>query len=171
MRLAVVAGVLVLSLAACSQDAKRVASEAVPPEQALEGGTRVHASIQDALSSRSNKKGDTLHAIVSGNVNGPHGGVVIPAGSNATLTVKELEPGTDQASPEGRLKLVVTSVTVNGEAYPVKADLDPVPNHLEMRSTSTDEAKGRVRATRDVVVSAGTPIAFVLTSSLKVSAK
>lgn len=165
------AGLLVLCLAACTGDVKPATREPLPPEQALASGARIGATLQDAVTSRTNKKGDTLHAIVSGNVNGPHGGVVIPAGSSATLTIRELEPGNDQANPEGRLLLVVSSVTVNGESYPVSADLEAVPSHLEARNTPTDEAKGKGRARRDVVVSAGTPIVFALTNSLKVSAK
>ena len=165
------AGMLVLCLAACGGDVKPAAGDTLPPERALASGARVGATLQDPLTSLTNKKGDTLHAIVSGNVTGPRGGVVIPAGSSATLTVAELEPGNDQTRPEGRLMLVVSSVTVNGETYPVAADLDPVPHHLAVRTTPTDEAKGKGRVSRDVVVSAGTPIVFALTSSLKVSAK
>ena len=171
MAKAVLAGMLVLGLAACTDGAAKVARDGAPSEQLLVGGTRVTATIQDSLSSRTNKAGDTLHAIVSGDVRGPHGGVVIPAGSSASLTIALLEPGSDQVNPEGRLSLVVSSVTVNGEQYPVSADLDPVPHHLQVRTASTDQDPGGRSARRDVVVSAGTPIVFALTNSLKVSAR
>ena len=171
MKELLVTGMLVMCFAACSGDVKPATHEPPPPEQALAGGTRVGATLQDAMTSRTNKKGDTLHAIISANVIGPHGGVVIPAGSTATLIVRELEPSNEQANPDGRLSLVVSSVTVNGDSYPVSADLEPVPHHLEVRNTPTDETKGSDRARRDIVVSAGTPIVFALTNSLKVSAK
>jgi hypothetical protein len=175
MKRVVLTGMLVMCLApclaACTGGAAKTAGENAPPEQALAGGTRVRATIQDAVSSQSNVKGDTLHAIVSSNVNGPHGGVVIPAGSSAKLTVALLEPGNDQTNPEGRFALKVSSVTVNGEEYPVTADLETVPHHLEVRTTSTKEAKGGSGARRDVVVSAGTPIVFALTNSLTLSAR
>ena|SRR5665213_4222037 len=171
MKRVILTGMAVLALAACTKGAANAAPQSAPAEQALAGGTRVRATIQDAVSSRSNVKGDTLRAIVSGNVNGAHGGVVIPAGSSAKLTIALLEPGNDQINPEGRLALVVSSVTINGEEYPVTADLEPVPHHLEVRSTPAHEAKGSQGARRDVVVSAGTPIAFALTNSLKVSAR
>lgn len=167
----VLTGMLVMCLAACSSGAAKTAGENAPPEQALSGGTRVRATIQNAVSSASNVKGDTLRAIVSGNVNGPHGGVVIPAGSSAKLTIALLEPGSDHTTPGGRFALKVSSVTVNGEEYPVTADLEPVPHHLEVRATSTNEARGGQGARRDVIVSAGTPIVFALTNSLKVSAR
>lgn len=171
MTRAVLAGMLVLGLAAYTGGAAKAARDGAPPEQLLAGGTRVSATIQDSLSSRASKTGDMLHAIVSGDVKGPHGGVVIPAGSSARLTIALLEPGNDQRSPEGRLSLVVSSVTVNGEQYPVSADLDPVPHHLQVRTASTDQDPGGRSARRDVVVSAGTPIVFALTNSPKVSAR
>jgi hypothetical protein len=120
MAKAVLAGMLVLGLAACTGGAAKVARDGVPPEQLLGGGTRVSATIQDSLSSRTNNTGDTLHAIVSGDVKGPHGGVVIPAGSSASLTIALLEPGSDQVS----------------------ADLDSVPHHLQVRTASTDRDRG-----------------------------
>src|ERR1035437_10037515 len=135
MAKAVLAGMLVLGLAACTGGAAKVARDGVPPEQLLGGGTRVSATIQDSLSSRTKETGDTLHA------------------------------------PEERLSLVVSSVTVNGEQYPVSADLDPVPHHLQVRTASTDRDPGGRSVRRDVVVSAGTPIVFALTNSLKVSAR
>jgi hypothetical protein len=109
-------------------------------DRLLASGTRVDASIQEALSSRTNKAGQTLRAVVSLNVKGAGGGVVIPAGSTVTLTIAQLEPGSDQVRPEGRLSLVVSSVTVNDQTYPVTANLEPVPHILQGRGITTDEA-------------------------------
>jgi len=108
--------------------------------RSLASGTRVDATIQDALSSRTNKAGETLRATVSGDVKDARGDVVIPAGSTVTLTIAQLEPGSDQVRPEGRLSLVVSSVTVNGQEHPVTANLEPVPHHLQGRGVTTDEA-------------------------------
>jgi hypothetical protein len=173
---AVVAAVLVLGLGACTNGAAKdtpiadaTRSDGVRFEQSLARGTRVRATIQSAISSLTDKPGQILRAIVSGDVKGEHGGVVIPAGSDATLTIAQLEPGSDQLRPEGRLSLVVSSVNVNGQEYPLTADLAPVPNHLEGRAMTADEA---VRHTyRDVIVSAGTPIVFTLSHTLNVSAR
>ena len=164
-------GALILGLAACRASDEKTVRETPLTEQALAIGARVSATIQDSLSSRTNKKGDTLRAIVSANVTGTQGGVVIPAGSNATIIVATIEPGTDPTNPEGSLSLVVSSVTVNGVAYPIAAALETVPHHLQVRATSTAQAPGGRDARRDVIVSAGTPIVFSLTKSLLVAAK
>jgi hypothetical protein len=108
--------------------------------RSLASGARVDATIQDALSSRTNKAGESLRATVSRDVKDARGDVVIPAGSTATLRIEQLEPGSDQVRPEGRLSLVVSSVTVNGQEYQVAASLEPVPHHLQGRGVTTDEA-------------------------------
>jgi hypothetical protein len=145
-------GLLAVGVVACTggaakdlpnQDATATAATGTPGSRAghtLASGARVGATIQDALSSRTNKAGETLRATVSGDIRDTRGGVVIPAGSTATLTIEQLEPGSDQVRPEGRLALAVSSVTVNGREYPVTASLEPVPHHLQGRGVTTDEA-------------------------------
>jgi hypothetical protein len=172
MMKAVLCGTLVLCLAACggesardvtSLDARR--SDGARAEESLVRGTRVSASIQTALSSRTNRPGESVHAIVSVDVKGEHGGVVIPSGSDVTLTVAQLESGSDAGVPEGRFALAVTSLTVYGKTYPMKATLDVVPRHLESIAVAGEAVR------RDVVVSAGTPIELTLAKSLNVPAK
>lgn len=211
------AGAVMLGLAACADSAAKNAPEdagaspgaaATARARSLESGARVAATLQSALSSRTNKAGETMRALVSLNVTDARGRVVIPAGSVVTLSVLQLEPGSDQIRPEGRLALAVNSVTVDGQAYDVTAALEPVAHHLEGRGITKDEAArigagtaigalagqaigknqrstvigGAVGAVaggavavryayRDVVVSAGTPIAFTLTQALTISAR
>jgi hypothetical protein len=125
--------------------------------QSLAVASRVDATIQDALSSRTNKPGDTLRAVVSHDVIDSRGSVVIPSGSNVTLTIEQLESGSNAVRPEGRIALVVNSVSVNGREQPLNAALEPVQQHME--------------GARDVVVSAGTPIVFTLTHTLNISTR
>jgi len=143
-------GMLVLALAACTGGAANEVSKdgagAETPDgvaragRALASGTRVGATIQEGVSSRTNKAGETMRAIVSQDVTDTRGRVVIPAGSDVTLRIAQLEPGSSQIRPEGRLSLVVTSVTINGIAQPVDAILEPVAHHLEGRGITKDEA-------------------------------
>ena len=107
----------------------------------LASGTRVDATTQQALSSRTNKPGESLRAIVSADVKDARGAVVIPAGSDVALTIEQLEPGSDQVRPEGRLSLAVRSVSVNGRDYPLSASLAPVSHRMVGRGVTTDEAE------------------------------
>jgi hypothetical protein len=177
MKRAALTAILALGLGACANGSVKdttaadgTRSDGVRSERTLASGTRVGATIQGALSSRTNKAGEAVHAIVSGDVLGALGGVVIPAGSDVTLKVDQLEAGSDGVHPEGRLSLVVSSVSINGERQSVSADLAPVPHHLEGRSTAAD-AEAVHHASRDVIVSAGTPIVFTLSHALNVSAR
>lgn len=156
-------GTLALGIAACAggtgDDAQKAAEGGAKSADATVGrslasGARVEATIQDALSSRTNKSGETVRAVVSRDVTDDRGRVVIPAGSNVTLTIDKLEPGSDQVRPEGRLQLIVSSVTVNGAAYPLSASLDPVPHHMEGRGITTDEA-ARIAAGTAIGAAAG----------------
>ena len=145
------AGAVVLALAACANGAGKDASangagasagNATTNEtgRTLASGTKVAATIQTALTSRTNKAGETARALVSLNVTDAKGRVVIPAGSTVALRVLQLEPGNDQVRPEGRLSLEVTSVTIDGQSYDVSAALDAVAHHFEGRGITKDEA-------------------------------
>lgn len=217
-----IAGVLASGIVACTgaaakdtpQDASRPAvssgngsrQRAAPALESLASGTRVDAVTESALSSRTNKPGETFRATVSRDVTDDRGRVVIPAGSPVTLTIVQLEPGSDQVRPDGRLVIDVSSIAINGQTHAVTADLEPVTHHFQGRGITTDEAArigagtaigaiagqiigkntrsttiggavGAVAGTavavryayRDIVVSAGTPIAFTLTQSLNVT--
>lgn len=148
-------GMLALALAACTggaaKDAGTNAADAAAKANAISGGggtagrelasgTRVTATIQQGVTSRTNKAGETMLAIVSQNVMDAEGRVVIPAGSNVTLRIDQLEPGSDQVRPEGRFSLAVASVTINNETYPLDATLEPVAHHFEGRGITKDEA-------------------------------
>lgn len=139
-------GMLALVLAACAGGAAKdeAGADAVSGDAfgsgELASGTRVAATIQTTISSRNDKAGETLKATVSREVTDAGGRVVIPAGSSVTLRIVQLEPGSDQVRPEGRLSLVVSSVTINDQAYPLTATLEPVPHHFEGRGITKDEA-------------------------------
>jgi hypothetical protein len=145
-------GLLALGAVACSTSAAKepptdgaragsLLGGETSSKRTLASGTRVEATIQDSLSSRINKAGETLRAIVSRDVKNTRGVVVIPAGSVVSLTIAQLDPGNDQIRPEGRLSLVVTSVTVNGDTHAITADLDPVAHHLQGRGITKDEVE------------------------------
>jgi len=107
---------------------------------AVAQGTSISATIDNALSSRTSKPGESFRATVSRDVTDDRGNVAIPAGSAVTLTIVQLEPGSDQVRPEGRLVLDVSSVQVNGTNHAVTAELSPVSHSMKGRGVTTDEA-------------------------------
>jgi len=174
---------------------------AVSSSRTIPSGTRVSATIENQLSSRTAKPGESFTASVSRDVTDNNGRVVVPAGSTVGMRVEQLEPGSDQVRPEGRISLSVVSMTINGQTYPVNADLEPVTHRMQGRGVTTDEAarvgagtaigagigqiigtnqKGTIiggavgavaggavaarYAYRDIIVDAGTPIAFTMSS-------
>jgi len=149
-------GILVLAAAACGTAVAKegvsdsTGGEAMPRSTAsvvapasitrlLAFGTRVDASIENGFTSRTDKAGQTVTAAVRSDVKDTRGNVVIPSGSTVTLTIETLDPGNDQIRPEGRLALVVNSVSVNGRSYPVAAELSPVRHQLVGRGITKDE--------------------------------
>lgn len=107
----------------------------------LPSGARVQATIQDSLSSRINRAGETVTAYVTTDVLDAPGGMVIPSASPVVLTIEHLDPGSDQVQPGGRLSLIVTSVRVGGQTYPLSANLEPVPHTMVGRGVGKDEAE------------------------------
>jgi len=142
------AGMLVLGLVACSPaSGKEEANstgrvvDAAPAQRTLVAGTQIEATIEDSLSSRHNKAGETVTATVSADVRDGRGHVVIPAGSALGLRIAELEPATNKSQDDGKIALDVPSVTVRGQVYRVSTRLDPVAHQLQGRGVTAGEAE------------------------------
>ena len=142
------AGMLVFGIVACSPaSAKNEApgtARAVgnrPAQRTLASGTSITASIQDSLSSRHNKAGETLRATVNADVRDPSGQVAIPAGSAVGLRVAELEAASNKSQADGKLALEVTSVTVHGQTYRVSSKVNSVPHQLVGRGVTAGEVE------------------------------
>ena len=157
MSRSLLSGLLVIGLVACSSsDAKDNAAAdaaaaaagnrtyrapAPPAERTLASGTRIGARIQDSLNSEHDKAGETVRATVSADVEDGNGHVVIPAGSEVTLMIGQLEPATNKSQADGKISLGVTSLSVRGQTYQVSADLDAVQHHLQGRGVGVGEVE------------------------------
>jgi hypothetical protein len=148
------AGMLVLGLAACSsasakdEAAKLAAASAAagrvssgPAQRTLASGTTIAARIQDSLSSRHNSAGETLRATVNSDVKDAYGGIAIPAGSTVGLRIAQLEPATNKSQADGKIQLIVTSVTVRGQTYQVSSTVNSVPHQLVGRGVTAGEVE------------------------------
>lgn len=113
-----------------------------PPAPAvqLDSGTVVEARASKSITSRTNKPGETLTATVDEAVTTPGGRVVIPAGSQVTLTIVALKPAPNKSAKDGTIVLRATSVLVNGESRPIDAEVTYVEHTLKGRGITTSEA-------------------------------
>jgi hypothetical protein len=168
-------GLFAFGVLACSRsDSADLASKgevvasggAIKPDstpRTVAAGTIIKATIQQSISSGSNKTGEHVNAIVSLNVFGDGGQVVIPGGSAIVLTIARLEPAIGSGVADGAIALDVTSMTVGATTYAANARVEAVPHTLQGRAAAP--------ADRDVIVTPGTPITITLTQPLKFSAK
>ena len=160
-----VMGLFVLGLVACSPvaanenpGAKRSFAQQTA-QRTLVAGTLIQVTTQSFLSYRRNKAGETLTALVSGDVEDERGQVVIPAGSRVALRIAQLRPATDPSQTGGKIALDVTSLTVRGHEYPLRIRVEP-PHLLPGRSVTSSEVEKP---------HGGTTILFVLPIALTVA--
>ena len=151
------------------RDEASAGASAVPASasRTLQAGTIVQASIQDAVSSRTNAAGQRVAAIVSQNVM-DGATVLIPGGAAVVLTIVRLTPAYRLADADGVIALQVTSLTVGKTSYEPGATVGAVPHTLVGRAPG-----GAITATqtdRDVIVTPGTPIIITLTQPLTIAA-
>ena len=119
--------------------APAAAAPAAAPTASLAAGSRLTASTTSEISSSKNKVGDTVTATLASDVKDNAGRVVIPAGSEVTLAVTAIKPSENKSDKTGTLTLKPTSVTVNGQSYPLSAKIDSVGTHLQGRKTSAGD--------------------------------
>src|SRR5213594_1794113 len=114
---------------------------AKPAPLMLAAGTRVPATANDTISTRSAKAGDPFTATVSQDVKDSTGRVVIPAGATVSGTITAAEPAPNPNST-GRIDLSVTSVTVHGKSYAIDASVVAMDTIMKGRGvTKADAAK------------------------------
>ncbi len=111
-----------------------------PVIHSLSAGTVVATSSTRALTSRTNKAGETFTATVDEAVTSSSGRVVIPAGAEVTFSIVALMPAENKGQKDGIITLRATSVMVNGVSHPIDADVTYVEHTLKGRGVGTSEA-------------------------------
>jgi hypothetical protein len=102
-------------------------------------GSRIDATWGEAITSRSNKAGETVTISVSADVKDGNGQVVIPAGSTVDLRITTLTPATNRSQADGSLELGVTSAMIRGQRYALQGDVTSVAHWLKSRGVGTAE--------------------------------
>ena len=111
-----------------------------PVISTLSVGTVLETRSTRALTSRTNKAGETFTATVDEAVTSGSGKVVIPAGAEVTFTIVALKPAPDKNAKDGTITFRATSVMVNGRSVPIDADVTYVEHTLKGRGVGTSEA-------------------------------
>ncbi len=130
------------------------APPAPPPPLSLARGTSFQVqTLQDTITSRRNKAGETMTVTVPSDVRDASGTVVIPAGSRMTLDIVELGPSENKGDDVGKLTLRPSRVTIRGESYPLSARVTSVEYELKGRGVQAgDVAKVGIGAAAGAVL-------------------
>jgi hypothetical protein len=97
--------------------------------------------------------GDTVTARIAADVKDNAGRVVIPAGSEVALKVTAIKESENKRDTTGTLTLQPTSVSINGQSYPISAKIQSVSTKLQGRGTNAgDIAKPAAGAAVGAVV-------------------
>ena len=91
--------------------------------RSLPAGTSIRATTNSQISSHTNKVGEVVTATVSADVKDAAGHVVIPSGSTVNLRITQIHESENKSDSTGTLALAVESVEMNGNTYPVSADV------------------------------------------------
>lgn len=114
-----------------------------PPEprtRTLAAGTSFGAIVNDTITSRRNKEGETFVTRIDTDVRDASGAIVIPAGSSVTFRIVELKPSENKGDKTGKLTLEATSVSIRGASYPLSASVTNVPYELKGRGVTAGDA-------------------------------
>jgi Glycine zipper len=124
----------------------------LPVSLTVPAGTHVDMTINQELSSRKNKPGDTFTAKVVGDIRDAAGTIVIPDGATANGSVVAVKPAPNRRTP-GTLTVALSTLEANGKTFPIRATIDSV--HREYRKQSVnagDAAKVGIGAAAGAVV-------------------
>ena len=136
-----------------SRPAAQPSAPAPATPRSLAAGTTLTASTNAEIRSHKNKVGDTVTATIASDVKDRMGRVVIPAGSEVVLKVTAIKEAENKSDKTGTLTVQPTSVVINGQSYPIAANIDGVKTELQGRGTNAgDIAKPAAGAAVGAVV-------------------
>ncbi len=102
----------------------------------LASGTVIKAKMDDSISSRRNKAGETVTATTIADIKDERGRTVIPAGSTISMTITAIKESENKSDKTGTLTLDVADITVNGRTYGLNASIDSIARSLQGRKTN-----------------------------------
>lgn len=110
-----------------------------PAPKRLAPGTVVATTIQQEISSKTNKAGETVTTTVATDVTDASGRVVIPAGARVKLTITEIKESENKGDKTGKLTLRPTEVAFGGLSYAIEASAKALDWTLVDRPTNAGD--------------------------------
>jgi glycine zipper 2TM protein len=124
----------------------------LPVSFTVPAGTHLDLTINDELSSRKNKPGDTFTAKVVTDVRDASGAIVIEEGSTVNGSVVAVKPAPNRRTP-GTLTIALSTVEMNGKTFPIRATVDSVQREYRKQPISgNDAAKVGIGAAAGAVI-------------------
>lgn len=152
--------------------AQAAAAQPVAAQLTVPAGTEIDATLQDALSSKTAKTGDTFTAVVAQPVRAANGAVAIPAGTVINGEVTESEQGKTlpMVRGKGRLAFRFKDMTLpSHRSFPVEATLLSVHDKKAGSEGEVTSSTGGKTVAKDVGIGAGlgTVAGLIFGSALK----
>jgi len=116
-------------------------------------GSLVQLVANDTLTSRNNKRGETVTATLAADLKDARGRTVIPAGALFIGTITDLAPA-EHPGGEGRMVITYNTVEIDGQSYPVAARTDSIATYMKGRGVTGGDA-AKVGAATAVGAAAG----------------
>lgn len=110
-----------------------------PAPLSLASGTVLATTVDQEISSRTNKAGETVTARVASDVKDASGRVVIPAGATVTMTITEIKESENKSDKTGKLTLTPTEVAFGGQSYGISASANALDRTLVDRGTNAGD--------------------------------
>lgn len=124
----------------------------LPVSFTIPTGTKLDLTLNNELSSRKNKPGDTFTAKVFGAVRDASGTIVIDEGSTVNGSIVAVKPAPNRRTP-GTLTIALSTVEVDGKTFPIRATIDSVQREYRKQPINAkDAAKVGVGAAAGAVV-------------------
>ncbi|HYL97238.1 MAG TPA: fibronectin type III domain-containing protein [Terriglobales bacterium] len=138
--------------------APAAAAKPADAQLSVPAGTEIDATLQDALSSKTAKTGDTFTAVVAQPVHAANGEVAIPAGTVINGEVTEAEQGKTLPTVrgKGRLAFRFKDITLpSHRSFPVEATLLSVHDKKAGSEGEVTSSTGGKTVAKDVGIGAG----------------
>lgn len=133
----------------------------LPVSFTVPAGTHLDLTINQELSSRKNKPGDTFTAKVATDIRDASGNVVIENGATVNGSVVAVKPAPNRRTP-GTLTVALSTIETNGKTFPIRATIDSVQTEYRKQNIN-----GRDAAKVGVGAAAGAVIGQILSKNTK----